>query len=100
MIHSLGIEMANEREAYFSDSEYAAALLSTKVEAIAGIVSEDPLRQPRGDADRPVAGNGSAAARVKPATAPRLRNMLIVWAPLVAGLVALAALAIVSRIKL
>ena len=34
MLESLGIQMAREREAYFSDYEYAAAILGTTPEAL------------------------------------------------------------------
>src|SRR5690606_38655311 len=43
MLASLGIEMGRERAAYFSDTEYAAALLDTRPEAI-----DDVLSQPLG----------------------------------------------------
>ncbi len=96
MVHSLGIEMGNEREAYFSDSEYAAALLSTKVEAIADIVAQDPRHRQR-NGEQPAQKHAADAARVETLRSARLRNVLVVWAPLVAGLVALVALAAVSR---
>ena len=35
MLSTLGIEMAQEREAYFSDEEYAAALLNVRLEDLA-----------------------------------------------------------------
>lgn len=34
MLHTLGIDMAQERATYFSDAEYAAALLGSTVESI------------------------------------------------------------------
>jgi hypothetical protein len=90
MVHSLGIEMGRERQAYFSDAEYAAALLDTKVEAIAALLAQDP-RQAR---------NGSPSiAHAPPESGPRwgLRELAIVWGPFVAGLAALAALFLASR---
>lgn len=44
ILHSLGIELGREREAYYSDLEYAAALLDTKPDLIAGILAQDPTR--------------------------------------------------------
>jgi hypothetical protein len=87
MVQSLGIVMGQEREAYFSDVEYAAALLDTKVEAIADVLSQDPrtARQRKAKPDGTI-----------PPEAPTLTNLLVVWAPFVAGLAALAALAIAS----
>ena len=43
MLESLGIEMGQERAAYFSDSEYAAALLNTRIETIEDVLSQDPV---------------------------------------------------------
>ena len=42
MLDSLGIQLARERESYFSDLEYAASLLDTRPEMIAGILSQEP----------------------------------------------------------
>ena len=42
MLHSLGIEMGRERQAYFSDLEYAASLLDTRPERIAEILANHP----------------------------------------------------------
>jgi hypothetical protein len=42
ILHSLGIELGREREAYFNDLEYAAALLDTRPGSIAGILARDP----------------------------------------------------------
>jgi hypothetical protein len=42
ILHSLGIELGREREAYFDDLEYAAALLDTQPGSIAAILSRDP----------------------------------------------------------
>jgi len=111
MIASLGIEMGNERQAYFSDSEYAAALLNTKVEAIAAIVAEDPMRRRKRssgpNSPEPAPSAPAPSRRKQSRPAPSLaeptpqtpaRNLLIVWAPLVAGRVALAAVAVSSRL--
>jgi hypothetical protein len=97
MMHSLGIEMGQEREAYFSDSEYAAALLDTRVDAIGDVLAQDPTAR---------AANGRPARRAAGARGPKdhgegvargLRNLLVVWAPFAAGLLALVALALASR---
>ena len=42
ILHSLGIELGREREAYFDDLEYAAALLDTRPSSIAAILARDP----------------------------------------------------------
>ena len=42
ILHSLGIELGREREAYFNDLEYAAALLDTRPSSIAAILARDP----------------------------------------------------------
>ncbi len=42
ILHSLGIELGREREAYFDDLEYAAALLDTQPDSIAAILARDP----------------------------------------------------------
>lgn len=94
MMHSLGIEMGQERAAYFSDLEYAAALLDTRVDAIADILAGAPARhaaagspgeQPAPDDQRHTAGEAT------------LGNRLLIWAPFVVGLAGLAVLALVSR---
>ena len=56
MVDALGIELGRERDAYFDDSEYAAALLDTRPSAIAGILNGPSA----GDGER--AGPDSAAA--------------------------------------
>ena len=90
MLHSLGIEMGQEREAYFSDSEYAAALLNTRIESIDEILSQDPVLMAQAAAE-------SNPARETVATRSKVRDALVVWAPYVGGLLLLAALAIVSH---
>ena len=42
MLDTLEIELGREREAYFTDLEYAAALLDTRPEAIDAILAEEP----------------------------------------------------------
>lgn len=91
MLHSLGIELGRERDAYFSDLEYAASLLDTQPEKIAGILAQPPGNK---------SGLRADAAANSPDTARRPRwllNVLVVWIPLVTVLVALAALAILVR---
>lgn len=98
MMHSLGIEMGQERQAYFSDLEYAAALLNTRVDAIADVLARDPAAALGRSASTPSrsASTRAAAAEAAPPAA-KARNLLIVWAPFVVGLVGLAALAVASR---
>ncbi len=97
MMHSLGIEMGRERAAYFTDQEYAAALLDTKVEAIAAVLAEDPLPRRKRHEPQRTATEPLAVAAAKASTAPKMRNLMIVWAPFIVGLVALAALALAVR---
>lgn len=98
MVHSLGIEMGQEREAYFSDSEYAAALLDTRLDAIDDVLAEDPTaRERQRRPQRRAADTREPGDRSEPPARAKLRNLLVVWAPFVAGLLALAALAIASR---
>ena len=40
MLESLGIQMARERDAYFTDQEYAAAILGTTTSALAEMFGE------------------------------------------------------------
>jgi hypothetical protein len=91
MVQSLGIVMGRERAAYFSDTEYAAALLDTKVESIAGVIAAEPAKvngHKRSPEDKP-----APTVDALPAPAPRA---LVVWAPFALGLIALAVLAIAS----
>ncbi len=97
MVHSLGIEMGQERAAYFTDMEYAAALLNTRVDAIPDVLASDPTRRTEkatatNGAARPSGSSGEHSHRPRPTA----RNLLIVWGPFVAGLVGLAALAVAS----
>jgi hypothetical protein len=90
MMHSLGIEMGQERAAYFNDTEYAAALLNTRVEAIGEILSQAPEHEARLSSEPSPLGSPLFNAL-------KMRDVLVVWAPFVAGLLLLAALAIASR---
>jgi len=91
MLQSLGIEMGRERQAYFSDSEYAAALLDAKVDAIAEILATAPTRSAKfASATRNTRrGNSTTRLRGLPSTPPL--SWRVVWGPFVAGLVGLAA---------
>ncbi|MBI3839165.1 MAG: hypothetical protein HY288_14695 [Planctomycetia bacterium] len=107
MLHSLGIELGRERDAYFSDLEYAAALLDTKPEDIPGILANSPNhadkdrgavaadRSDSTDRDRvkPSAGAGRPASRSLP-------NLWIVWVPFMVAVLVLIVLAIVARAAL
>jgi pimeloyl-ACP methyl ester carboxylesterase len=97
MVHSLGIELGRERDAYFDDCEYAAALLNTRPESIDRIVlagaaaeaqkataSSAPISLP------PIASLPTAAARIRAAT-PWLVATAVALAALALALVVLAA---------
>ena len=96
MMHALGIEMGQEREAYFNDLEYAAALLDTRPDEIADVLAESgSLRSSGPQAEqlaKAVVPHGAAT------TARRVRDVWLVWAPFVAGLLVLCALAVASRV--
>jgi len=99
MLDSLGIELGREREAYFSDVEYAAALLDTRPEAIGGILTQDPNRRDNGPSGRTSAADNHLAGAVGPRihlSQPML-DLLVVWAPFAVGLLALAIMSIVAR---
>jgi hypothetical protein len=95
ILHSLGIELGREREAYFNDLEYAAALLDTRPSSIAAILAGDPSslsvedRTPEGDRPRIVAREEALAARSQ----KRVLSSLLDWGPWL--LVALAAMLVV-----
>jgi hypothetical protein len=100
MMHSLGIEMGRERAAYFSDAEYAAALMDTRLETIAEVLSQAPAPPAPRRAKRRAASSPQADRPPAPLRAPaptKVRTLLVVWAPFVAGLAALLAWTIFSR---
>jgi hypothetical protein len=89
MLSSLGIEMGREREAYFSDLEYATAL----VEAIPADFSTFARKSVRNPAGK-VARRGRPAAKGRQFSA----MLLVVWGPFLVGLIGLlAALALLAR---
>jgi len=97
MVQSLGIEMGQERAAYFSDQEYAASLLDTRLDAIADVLASDPITAARDRARRPHAQETPESRdSAKRSDSRTLTNLLVVWAPFVVGLAALAALAIAT----
>jgi hypothetical protein len=95
ILHSLGIELGREREAYFDDLEYAAALLDTRPGSIAAILAHDPNslsvedQAPAGDSLRPDACEQATAARSRNG----VLSWLLDWGPWL--LVALAAMLVV-----
>lgn len=93
MLHTLGIELGRERDAYFSDLEYASALLDTTPESIAAVLAQGPRKPAHGRRREPRRVTASNAPSIRVG----LRNVLIVWGPFVAGLVGLAALSLASR---
>ena len=94
MLASLGIEMGRERAAYFSDTEYAAALLDTRPEAIDELLSRPPSAST-------VLPNSSEAVRTSSTAIRRAtsaRDRLSVWLPFLGGLLLLAAVAIAAHV--
>jgi hypothetical protein len=93
MLASLGIEMGRERAAYFSDTEYAAALLDTRPESI-----EEVLAQPLG---KTIIGSTSLESEAIPPELNRStagRERLRVWLPFLGGLLLLAAIALATHV--
>jgi hypothetical protein len=84
MVHSLGIELGRERDAYFDDCEYAAALLNTRPESIDRIVLA-------GAAAEAQKANASLSPIVS--LRPRAARIRMAWPWFAATAVALAALA-------
>lgn len=81
MVHSLGIELAHEREAYFDDLEYAAALLDTRPDSIAEILAVDPREVSRRNRVHRTVATG-AANRDRARTSAALKRMLnlpVIW---------------------
>jgi hypothetical protein len=94
MLASLGIEMGRERAAYFSDTEYAAALLDTRPDAIDEVLSQ-PLGKPAAISD---AAELARAPVGPPAGRSRTtRERLAVWLPFLGGLLILAAVAALAQ---
>lgn len=96
ILHSLGIEMGREREAYFNDLEYAAALLDTRPSSIAAILARDPSSLSVEDrapevVEHPRVGSNKRAA--SPWLPGRVSSWLLDWGPWL--LVALAAVLVV-----
>jgi hypothetical protein len=90
MLASLGIELGRERQAYFSDLEYATALLEAVPQDFEG--SQMPNAS-RSGANQDTPDQLGAVDRP-----PRpLINFLVVWGPFLAGLIVLATLAVASR---
>ncbi len=95
MLASLGIEMGRERAAYFSDTEYAAALLDTRPEAIDDVLSQ-PLGRSAFLAEPFSAARASAGPQ--PTRLTTARQRLSVWLPFLGGLLLLAAVAIAAQV--
>jgi len=92
MLASLGIELARERDSYFSLPEYAAVLLGTKLEALGGLLAQDPA------AVRDTTAAPGDSASPSPDARPRVLRTLAAWQPFVLGLLALLGLAIAHRL--
>jgi hypothetical protein len=109
MLDSLGIELGREREAYFSDVEYAAALLDTKPEVIGTILAQDPTQRDDTQRNNTQQDSGllhqSAEANDSYSPHPRapgfhlsqpILDMLILWVPFGVGLLVLVVAAIAA----
>lgn len=100
ILHSLGIELGREREAYFDDLEYAAALLDTRPSSIAAILARDPSSLSVEDR-APAVGEPRMDSRERVASIWFLRRVsrwLLDWGPWL--LVALAAVLVVVALLL
>jgi hypothetical protein len=97
MVQSLGIEMGRERAAYFSDQEYAAALLDTRLDALDDILANAPNAPSQSNGRPHAVASDQNGDKTKPHSRQNATNLLVVWAPFLAGLAALVALAIASR---
>lgn len=83
ILHSLGIELGREREAYFNDLEYAAALLDTRPSSIAAILARDPSSLSVEDR-APAVDESRIDTRVRGASAwsqKRVLRWLLDWGP-------------------
>lgn len=89
MLASLGIELGRERDAYFNDLEYAAALIDSVPERFAEV-----RRAP------PDAASQSARERVSEPGPGRhfVIDRLVVWGPFVVGLAVLGLLAWLAHV--
>jgi hypothetical protein len=93
MLSSLGIEMGREREAYFSDLEYATSLVEAVPTDFTAYAA--PLRI-AGSAGRSKRSDSGAQTAIA-ATSAR-RRALVVWGPFAVGLLGLAA-ALVALVR-
>ena len=93
MLDTLEIELGREREAYFTDLEYAAALLDTRPEAIDAILAEEPRALANGPASAPDAVSGPGDGPF-PWAPEGIVGSLFGWAALAFGLIVAAILAI------
>jgi hypothetical protein len=83
MLDSLGIELGRERDAYFSDLEYAAALLDARPEDIDDVLAQPPWQHKTREApSKPTRSKPSGWSRV--AEALNLR-ILPIWVVLLLG---------------
>jgi hypothetical protein len=89
MLASLGIDMARERETYFSEQEYAAALLGTTLDEMQ-VLAASPSAAGGGRAEFPA---HAAAGRSQPLPAAEARDPRVVLAIVIVSLATLAAAA-------
>jgi hypothetical protein len=98
MLDSLGIELGRERELYANDLEYAAALLGTEPATIGEILAGDaPIATVRAVAWNTAPKPAVAAQFQADPRGGRMRHLLIVWAPFVAGAALIALLVALSQ---
>ncbi len=92
MLDALEIELGRERDAYFTDLEYAAALLDTRPEAISTILAEEP--RPQNNGAENTTDDAGVPAGGFPWAPEGIVGSLFGWAALLFGLVVAAVLAI------
>ena len=92
MLESLGIELGREREAYFTDLEYANALLDAIPAQFA-----DVNHKKAGMSAARAGGNGATGRQANRSHRPwTFRAAIVVWGPFLVGLIALVLLFIAS----
>ncbi len=98
MLHSLGIELGRERDAYFTDLEYAAALLDTNPQAIDGLLARAPLAPANGanQHQNPGTGDKHRPSDARPGSASRSIALWILAAAILSGLVGLIAVVLLG----
>ena len=94
MLDTLEIELGREREAYFTDLEYAAALLDTRPEAIDDILAAEPRQLANGHRSESDVHATEPGNRGFPWGPERIVATLFGWGALVFGVIVAVVLAI------